>query len=206
MITTQTRPPKNLAIMLDSETTGLNANKNHVLEIALRVVNHDSGEILCSYDSVIRLSKDEWAQAHPKALEVNGFTWQDVTEKGKDRKEVAFEITQLFKKHEISRRNAYFLCQNPSFDCPFFAQILSEDEQGANQFPYHWLDLASMVFALERKEIVKGERENISYYLSKDSIAERYGIPPEEKPHKAMNGVDHLLKIYEKVIGFRNKS
>jgi DNA polymerase-3 subunit epsilon/oligoribonuclease len=32
--------------------------------------------------------------------------------------------------------------------------------------------------------------------LSKDAIAARLGLPPEEKPHRALNGVAHLLACY----------
>ena len=45
--------------------------------------------------------------------------------------------------------------------------------------------------------------ENPSF--SKDSIAEYYGIEKEKKPHRAQNGVDHLLLCYETIIGFPYK-
>ncbi len=36
--------------------------------------------------------------------------------------------------------------------------------------------------------------------LSKDQIAEYFGISAEEKPHRAMNGVEHLIKCYRAVV------
>jgi len=32
--------------------------------------------------------------------------------------------------------------------------------------------------------------------LSKDEIAKRYQLPPEKRPHRAKNGVDHLIVCY----------
>jgi DNA polymerase-3 subunit epsilon/oligoribonuclease len=38
--------------------------------------------------------------------------------------------------------------------------------------------------------------------ISKDRIAAFYKIKPEERPHRAMNGVDHLIACYQKIVGF----
>jgi DNA polymerase-3 subunit epsilon/oligoribonuclease len=38
--------------------------------------------------------------------------------------------------------------------------------------------------------------------LSKDKIASAFKLPSEEKPHRAMNGVNHLIVCYKAVVGF----
>jgi DNA polymerase-3 subunit epsilon/oligoribonuclease len=38
--------------------------------------------------------------------------------------------------------------------------------------------------------------------FSKDAIASHYHLPAEEKPHRAMNGVNHLFICYQAVVGF----
>ena len=38
--------------------------------------------------------------------------------------------------------------------------------------------------------------------FSKDLIAQHHNLPSEEKPHRAMNGVNHLLLCYQAVVGF----
>ena len=38
--------------------------------------------------------------------------------------------------------------------------------------------------------------------LSKDRIAQNNSLPKEERPHRAMQGVDHLLLCYRHVVGF----
>jgi DNA polymerase-3 subunit epsilon/oligoribonuclease len=38
--------------------------------------------------------------------------------------------------------------------------------------------------------------------FSKDQIAKSLNLPPEEKPHKAINGVNHLILCYKHLVGF----
>jgi oligoribonuclease len=35
--------------------------------------------------------------------------------------------------------------------------------------------------------------------LSKNAIGKRFGIPEESQPHRAMNGVEHLIRCYQAV-------
>jgi DNA polymerase-3 subunit epsilon/oligoribonuclease len=71
-------------------------------------------------------------------------------------------------------------------------------------WPYHWLDLASMYWALEIKK-----SQNLEYslpdeiLLSKDNIAKSLGLEQEAKPHRAMHGVDHLLLCYTHLVGYK---
>jgi DNA polymerase-3 subunit epsilon/oligoribonuclease len=37
--------------------------------------------------------------------------------------------------------------------------------------------------------------------LSKNEIARIHNLPPEVNPHRAMNGVDHLILCYQAVLG-----
>lgn len=190
------------AIVLDSETTGLDSTMHRVVEIAFRVLKLSDGSFLCSFSSVIKLSEKDWKMAQPKALEVNGFTWERVCGEGRSLEEISRAIIALFKQHNIHKGNSFFLCQNPSFDRPFFSQIIPVEEQSKHSLPYHWLDLASMEVALRFTADVKDHRDHKVVSLSKDSIGSRYQIEAEKMPHRAMNGVDHVIEIYKKMIGF----
>ena len=101
------------------------------------------------------------------------------------------------------RKKAVFICQNPSFDRGFFSQLIDPDTQEDLNWPYHWLDLASMYWAISMD---KAKKQNCPFPwetgISKDLIASHYNLPAEDKPHRAMNGVDHLLICYEAVVGF----
>lgn len=194
-----------LAIFLDTETNGLNAHKHRVIEIAFQIVDVYTGALKDSFDSVVSISKEDWDKSDPSSLQVNGFVWED-TLPGKPQVQVAEQIRTSFAKNGIKRGTAVFICQNPSFDRAFFSQLINADEQEALSWPYHWLDLASMYWA----QSIKTSSGGLGKYpwetgLSKDKIAQTYRLPKENKPHRAMNGVKHLLLCYEAVVGFPEK-
>lgn len=187
-------------IFLDTETNGLDWTRHQILEIAFILVNLGTGETIDSYSSLVQVSETDWAKSDPVSLKFTGITWKD-TLQGKPTTTIQKEITQMFKTHNIRKGKAVFICQNPTFDRLFFANILSVELQDRLDLPYNWLDLASMYFAEQIKSGINPD--NIS--LSKDSIATFFGLPREEKPHRALQGVRHLLACYEQVLGFPNK-
>jgi len=188
-------------IFLDIETTGLDPMQHRVLEVAFKIIDLPSDQQIASFSRLVRQSQDVWNQADPISLQVNGFTWEEV-QKGEEQEQVASEILKQFVSLNIRRGNALFICQNPAFDRAFFAQLISVYTQEELKWPYHWLDFASMYWAHKMKEIHESSSPwPDTIRLSKDSIAEEYGLPKEEKPHRAMNGVEHLLLCYRNVIG-----
>ncbi len=191
-----------LGIFLDQETTGLDSYRHKLLEIALKVVDLSSGKNIASYESLIFQPEAVWKASDRGALEVNGFSWDEVS-KGKSEKEVGDAICTLFTKLGIQRGKSVFICQNPSFDRAFFSHLIDCYTQEKMHWPYHWLDLASMYWALEVQKTAALELSlPDEIWLSKDHIAHSFELPGEPKPHRAMQGVDHLLLCYGKVVGF----
>jgi len=191
-----------LGIFLDTETNGLNPRKHKIIEIAFQIVDVLTGDVKEKFSSLISLSEEEWARSDPVSLNVNGFTWEEARQ-GATASLVGTEIQEIFLKHQIRRGEAVFICQNPSFDRIFFAQLIDTDTQEKLLWPYHWLDLASMYWA---NAIRKGALGQGNYPwetgLSKDKIATAHSLPREKQPHRAMNGVEHLLLCYKAVVGF----
>lgn len=191
-----------LAIFLDLETSGLDPFRHRVLEIAFRVVDVHSGEVKKSYESVIRQPLEVWDKRDPVSVEINGFTWEKVL-LGKAEEEVNQEIVQIFKDLKIERGKAVYICQNPAFDRAFFGQLVQVYTQEEHHWPYHWLDFASMYWALLMQ---KTHQERALFpseiNLSKNAIAQAYQLPLEPYPHTAINGVDHLILCYRTVVGF----
>ena len=190
-----------LGIFLDSETNGLNVHKHRICELAYRIVNVETGKVLESFETLIRISLQEWKKSDPSSLKVNGFQWDDI-KNGKDPHEVAHEIKLSFKRLGIERGKGVFICQNPSFDRAFFTQLIDADTQEKLNWPYHWLDLASMYWM---KCLSERQVQPWNTGISKNDIAKALGLPPEAEPHKAMNGVDHLLLCYKNVVGFSKR-
>jgi DNA polymerase-3 subunit epsilon/oligoribonuclease len=186
-----------LGVFLDTETNGLDPFKHKIIEIAFKIVDLELGTEVAVYESVVALAREDWKMSNPESLSINGFSWE-MTLEGRDRSRVAEELSALFKAHTIIRGEAIFICQNPSFDRAFFLQVLSSEEQDALCLPYHWLDLASMYWALAIGHIPRPWVTG----CSKDQIAASLHLPSEEYPHRAMQGVDHLLQCYEHLVGF----
>ena len=188
-------------VALDTETTGLDCQRNDPIEIALKVIGASTGKEYGSLTSVIRIDDQAWNRASPRALEVNNFTWQEIKERGETVEVVARKICDLFSGLQLSSSNAKFICQNPSFDRGFFDKIVPPEQQREAKMPYHWLGLESMYHSQRIAKLSRGEVvSKVSY--SKDAIARELDLAPEEKPHRAMNGVNHLLAIYRILVGY----
>src|SRR5947207_1741976 len=111
------------AIFLDIETTGLDAYRHRVLEIAFKIIDPESGEELLTYQSIVKQPPIVWESRDLSSTEINGFTWDKVL-LGQDEKIVGSEIVQIFNDMKIARGKAFYVCQNPSFDRGFFSQIV----------------------------------------------------------------------------------
>lgn len=194
-----------LGIFLDTETNGLNPKIHEVLEIALQIVDLLNGKKKASFQTIVKLSKEKWDQSDKESLRVNGFSWEEVSQ-GMSLSQTSEEIVNLFSSWDIRRKKAVFICQNPSFDRSFFAHLVDPDKQEHLQWPYHWLDLASMYWAIAMTHSKQG-KSPLPWEggYSKDQIAATYHLPSEAKPHRAMNGVEHLILCYEAVVGFPKK-
>ncbi len=190
-----------LGIFLDTEANGLNFQKHRIIEIAFQIIDVFTGELKDCFHSVVSVSHEEWNRSDLESLQVNGFKWEEVSQ-GVPPSVVGETIRSIFRKNGIKRGEAVFICQNPSFDRVFFSQLVDPDTQEKLLWPYHWLDLASMYWA----EAIKNGKEGIAKYpwetgYSKDKIALAYNLPKEAHPHRAMNGVNHLLLCYKAVVG-----
>lgn len=182
------------AIFLDTETGGLNPSKHPLLEIAFVIFDLNSKEILSSYNALIKPSLTDWNLCDNEALRINGFKFEEF-EEAKEMSYIADEILTIFEKLNIHRKNAVFICQNPSFDRAFFAKLFHPDFQEVRKWPYHWLDLASMYWAISMNEGKKPWENG----LSKDKIALSLGLGCEKAPHRAMRGVEHLKLCFDKL-------
>lgn len=191
-----------IGIFLDTETNGLNSSVHKIIEIAFKIVDLTNGELKEEFQTIVAQSIEIWEKSDQESLKVNGFTWAEVSQ-GKTPRHVSQSIIDIFTKWGIRRKKAVFICQNPSFDRVFFSQLIDPDTQELLRWPYHWLDLASMFWALslnKAKQSLGPPPWETGF--SKDLIANQYKLPEEAKPHRAMNGVNHLFLCYGAVVGF----
>ncbi|WP_075883603.1 3'-5' exonuclease [Candidatus Protochlamydia sp. W-9] len=191
-----------LAIFLDIESSGLDSFHHRALEIAFKVIDVRTGEERLTYQSIIKQPLEVWEKRDLASIEINGFTWEKLL-LGQEEAVVKSEIVQIFNDLKIQRGRAVYICQNPAFDRGFFSQIVDVYTQEKYHWPYHWLDFASMYWALQFKFYTqKHEHFPLEINLSKNTIAQHFGLPIESSPHNALNGVNHLILCYKTVVGF----
>lgn len=192
------------AVFLDIETTGLDHSRHVPIDIAFIIIDVTTGEEICRYQTIVKHSKEVWERRDPGSITINGFTWEMVSA-GKTPEEVTRDIIDLFTKAQVQRLKAVFICQNPAFDKSFFTQLIDVYTQEKLNWPYHWLDFASMYWTLLAKE---NAEKHIPFpeelNLSKNEIAKQNGLPPEEEPHRAIRGVEHLITCYKAVVGLKS--
>lgn len=194
-----------LGVFLDTETTGLDPSRHRPVEIAFKIVDVLTGQIKKEFESKIGICEEEWLQGDHHAALIHALTFEEL-KTAPSSEVVGKEIVQILRQYGIVRGQAFFICQNPSFDKGFFNQLVSVDLQEELEFPYHWLDLASMYWTrVVRDSLVDVQQQlqiHQAFYVSKDQIAKQMGLAPEAKPHRAMQGVSHLIECYKRVIGF----
>ena len=190
-----------IGIFLDIETLGLDPFLHMPIEIAIKIVDLYTGQELSSYETLLQVSEKEWGEKDDFAVNIHQRT-KDMLDTGVSRDRAGQDIQELINAEKLSRKNAFFICQNPSFDRPFFDKLIPVYQQEKFQWPYHWLDLASMFWALKLVKIQTPHSNTLS--VSQDNIASSLGLNPEGKPHKAMRGVDHLIDCYRSLVGFSN--
>lgn len=178
-------------VFLDTETTGLDFNLHVPIEICL-IISDSDNNIVDFYHSFINISEEDYKNADPQALKVNGFSLSECRKNENDLSKTKEGIVNFLQYNEINKDNSFFMCQNPSFDRPFFQKIVDLETQKQLNLPYHWLDLASMFW-------IEFSSQKVITSLSKDSIAFELGLPPEEKPHSALRGALHLYECYKRL-------
>lgn len=188
------------AIFLDIETTGLDPYQHQPVDLAFQVFNLENEVVEKEYQEIIFLPKEVWDRHDPVSIKINGYSYE-MLEKGKEKALVCQEVIQLLTDFGIERGKSFFICQNPAFDRAFFNHIVPVYTQEELSWPYHWLDLASMYWMLFYQEgRALGAELPKEINLSKNHIGKRFGIPEESVPHRAINGVEHLIQCYKAVI------
>ncbi len=108
-------------VLFDTETTGLQYNRDEIIEFAAVVVERRDGEpaVIQEYDELISLSPGGFVP--PKIQELTGITNQDLRERGLPKARVARDIAEMLQG------NALLLAYNAHFDLSFLYYFLLRD-------------------------------------------------------------------------------
>lgn len=186
-----------LGLFLDIEATGLSPCRHTAIDLAMICVDLTRNIVLDRYATLIAISEEEWARRDEKSIAYNGYTWQQL-QQGISSERAGQEVIALLRDLGFQKGRGIFICQNPAFDRTLLASLVSIEQQVKANWPYHWLDLASMYWAMKMKSWQQtGLKVPDLFSLSKDDIAASFNIQKEPHPHRASNGVAHLISCYE---------
>lgn len=169
---------------IDTETTGLDPDAHEVIEYAIIRVN-PAGEETLRWETKIKPSNIE--SAHPKALEVNGYTeeaWADAPSMA----EVGHAIADGLE-------NCVLVGHNVAFDETMLKSSLKR--AGINRrIPYHKVDTVTLAY----EHLVPEGLES----LSLDNIRKFLGWSAEGA-HTAMKDVEDAMRLYRELTGRHRK-
>ncbi|MFC1728476.1 exonuclease domain-containing protein [Nanoarchaeota archaeon] len=165
-------------IVLDIETTGLIPKLHSIVSIGAVDFNNPENQF---YDEC-RIRRG--ARIDPIALELNGFTEERMLD---EKKSSLKEISQLFLKWAENIEYKSLAGENVSFDQDFLEDTLRRHDIPW-PFGYRLVDLHTASYSHHLKRGVAPPIKDGLSRLSLDRTLDYVGIPPEPKPHNALNG------------------
>lgn len=168
-------------LFIDTETTGLNAQKHEIIEIAW-ILTDAGANILEKFEA--RMMPQRIEDAEPRALEVNGYTkeaWE---------KSPLISHAEAAKKLRAVASDCILVGQNVSFDEGFITALLLQNNL-VPSWHYHKVDTATLMWPAFSSGDLQG--------LSLDKICAFLGIP-QEKKHAAAADVMSCFNVYNAVM------
>lgn len=189
-------------IIVDVETTGIDAYKNSIVSIGAvefeKPKNQFYGEC----------RKWEGAEVNPVALEINGFTLEQITDTKKQSLE---ELMKKFINWTSEMHDMTFAGQNPSFDVGFLSDSAQRYGLG-NPLPdreRHFLgkvfgkrviDLHSCICFHYKSRGLHFPLKNRMSSVNSEGALNYVGLPPEPKPHNALVGAKIVSEAFSRLI------
>lgn len=179
-----------LMIVLDIETTGLDPEKHSIIEV---------GAI--DYSNPMNIFNEKcqiWpgAEIDPEALSVNGF---NVDEVNNPAILTQHELLVRFNDWISSIMDRTIAGQNVDFDINFLTESCKRLNLPCG-FGKRKVDQHSLVYAHFLRRDIKPPLKDGTSDLNSDLIMNYVGIPPEPKPHRALNGARFEMEAISRII------
>ena len=188
-----------MTIFVDLETSGFSpAHGAAILSIGMI---SDDGKLNtpCSDLELYVLPTDEqWAQASPQALEVNGLTYDFLKQNGHPLSSAIEQVCDWLARQRVWL-GTDVVGQNPDFDYRFLHYFMRDELQCAgfpiDRNPINVIDLAKELYAKDNTfRLLPNARGQPSFKGSTISLA--LGLPPEPPIHRALAGAEACRQNY----------
>jgi len=165
---------------IDIETTGLNLEKNEIIEIGC-VITTSELEIIEEFE--LKIKPEYIENADPVALKVNHYNKKDW--------ESSFSLKDAMKIFSEKVKNCIMVGHNVAFDAGFLEYSFNKTEI-INTMHYHKLDTISIAWA-------KLHREPDLEHFSLRELCERFDIK-NERAHSALPDARATYELYKKLM------
>ena len=183
-------------IVLDIETTGLDPEKHAILSIGALDFSNPENQF---YEECYIWEGAECMQAtetYKAALEVNGFTEEQIQDKSKNSSK---QIIEKFSHWIQSCEEHTFAGQNPYFDLLFIHRT-AEREKIPFSLAHRSIDLHALAYTHYLKRgltpPIKNKRTNVNL----DNTLLYVGLPEEPKPHNALTGAKVCAEALSRIL------
>ena len=166
----------------DLELTGLDAQIHEIIELGLLVMDQKTLKVIDKFE--VKIKPEHIKTAVRKALEANGYNERDWKR--------AWPLKDALEIYAEKTKNAIFLAQNAYSDWAFINEAFKKSAV-EDPLDYHRLDLFSIGWS--RRDRFPGLAK-----FSLSSMCKYFGIEPEPKPHRAMNGAKKNLEVLRKLL------
>lgn len=175
--------PLNDILIVDVETTGVNANEHSILSIGAVIIPKNSRDII--YNLYNEANVWPGAEITEQALQINNFKRDEIINNQikLNQKEM---LEQLIEFSNLSN-DITIWGHNPKFDVDFINTSFKRENIDF-KFSYHTLDLHTIAYIKHIENKQKILLKNKSSSLNGDEIMKYVGIPAEPNPHNALNG------------------
>lgn len=170
---------------IDLETSGLEPGKGVIFSAGVTL---STGEE--ETEVIFTPTREEFDNASPKALEVNGMTWDYLVENGVPFDQARKELLSWLVDVGVNRDNWVFMAQNAKFDRKFMEHFMKDLMYSFYGLPDTWVDFIPLYKHYGRKLEL-----NVKY-RNQTHIAEQLGVPPEPEVHEALEGARSLKRNY----------
>jgi DNA polymerase III epsilon subunit-like protein len=177
-------------IALDIESSGLDPERNSILSIGALDTDEPTNQF---YDEC-----RVWEGAHvsDEALAINGFTQEEATDSS--RKSEA-ELIKAFLAWALDRpKDRTIVGQNSSFDRDF-AQAACARAGVEFPFAHRTIDTHSLVWLHMVQAGITPPMRNLHTGINLTEALAYCGLPPELKPHNALNGAFAHAEVFARI-------
>jgi|ACXJ01.1.fsa_nt_gi DNA polymerase III epsilon subunit-like protein len=179
---------KERTVVFDCETTGLRPNENSI--VALGAVDVATGD---TFYEECRIPEN--SIVNQKALDVNGFTEEQIKDPSKETSE---ELYKHFIEFCKAHKTLFLAAYNAGFDINFTHSIGKRLKMnGLPPKAYDLMEIAmnefinnDNIFPLVEKEKIPGKYPKLNETLG------YYGLPDERHPHNALTGAQLECEVY----------